>query len=71
MGTRDEKRPEACRQGRDAKAPSIIADAPARAFDMPSRSRPTVAELARRDAVACWTALGAPLLFALLWMAGL
>lgn len=53
MGTRDEKRPCLQATGRNAKAPSIIADAPARAFDMPSRPRPTVAELARRDAVAC------------------
>lgn len=71
MGQESKKRPEACRQGRNAKAPSIIADAPVRAFDMPSHPRPTVAELAQRDAVACWTALGTPLLFALLWMAGL
>lgn len=67
----NEKRPGACRQGRNAKAHSIIADAPARAFDMPDHPRPTVADLARRDAVLCGTLAGTPLLLALLWMAGL
>lgn len=73
MGREARTRPGACRQGRGEEARSIIADAPARAFDMPrgERPRPTVAELARRDAVSCGTALGAPALLALLWMAGL
>lgn len=67
-----EQRPEACRQGRDPKASSIIADAPARAFDVPSgRPRPTVAELEARQALSCWVALGFPLLFGLMWMAAL
>lgn len=71
MGQESKKRPCLQATGRNVKAPSIIADAPVRAFNMPSQPRPTVAELAQRDAVACWTALGAPLLLALLWMAGL